>query len=68
MKWPAYREIIIHSLAARAGHGGENISSVRLLGYANELSFQQQSNGLHIHVPEQQIGEYAHVFRIELAD
>ena len=68
MKWPAYQEIIIHSLAPRTGHGDDKISSVRLLGHANELSFQQRADGLHIHVPEQQIGESAYVFRIELAD
>lgn len=68
MKWPEHREIIIHSLAPGSGQSDRKIGSVKLLGYAKELSFQQQADGVHIRVPEQEIGEYAYVFRIELAD
>ena len=61
--WPAKREAVIHSLGAALGYS--KISSVTLLGSDSKLAFEQQDDGLHIHLPEQNPGKYAYSFRIQ---
>jgi alpha-L-fucosidase len=63
MGWPSDSEAVIRALAS--GAGGRQISSVRLLGLSQKLPFQQISDGLHIHLPRERVGDYAYVFRIE---
>jgi hypothetical protein len=36
-----------------------------LLGGEGKLKFQQQADGLHIHLPAKIPGRYAYVFRID---
>jgi alpha-L-fucosidase len=62
--WPANGETLIHSLATGIP-GEQRIESVELLGSASKLTFEQQPDGLHIHVPHQAPGKYAFVFRIQ---
>jgi alpha-L-fucosidase len=62
--WPANREAIIHSLGATASGNPSKVRSVRLLGSDDELSFEQQDDGLHIHLPQSSPGKYAYSFRI----
>jgi alpha-L-fucosidase len=62
--WPASREAVIHSLAAGAKSSPGEIESIELIGLAGKLSFQQQTDGLHIRLPEKAPGEFAYVFRI----
>ncbi len=67
LAWPKDGEAIIHALGS--GVGTRAIASVELLGATNgnsgqQLTFAQQQDGLHIHVPSQPVGEYAYAYRI----
>ncbi len=60
--WPKDGEAIVHALAATPGT--RRIETVQLLGSPAALSFSQQADGLHIHVPAQPAGQYAYTYRI----
>jgi hypothetical protein len=40
------------------------VDSVALLGSNEKISFEQTSDGLHLHVPAQAPGKFASAFRI----
>lgn len=61
--WPVSGEAVIHALGSAVG--GQKIESVSLLGFDAKLQFQQQADGLHIHLPAQDPGKYAYAFRIQ---
>jgi alpha-L-fucosidase len=61
--WPKNGEGVIHSVAG-AQVEGQKIASVSLLGSSSTLPFQLQPDGLHIHLPAQPPGKYAHAFKI----
>jgi alpha-L-fucosidase len=61
--WPVSGEAVIHALGSAVG--GQKIESVSLLGFDAKLQFQQQADGLHIHLPAQDTGKYAYAFRIQ---
>jgi alpha-L-fucosidase len=60
--WPKDGEAVIHALGAITGMRA--VASVDLLGSHQALTFTQQPDGLHIHVPPQPIGEYAYAYHI----
>ncbi|MFL6428692.1 MAG: alpha-L-fucosidase C-terminal domain-containing protein, partial [Acidobacteriaceae bacterium] len=60
--WPKDGDAVIRALGP--GVGTREISSVELLGSAAPLTFQQKSDGLHIHVPAAPVGQYAYAYRI----
>ena len=60
--WPKGGEAVIHALGS--GVGTRAVASVELLGATQPLSFTQQSDGLHIHLPAQPVGQYAYAYRI----
>jgi alpha-L-fucosidase len=60
--WPKDGEAIIHALAS--GVGTREAASVELLGSTAPLTFQQKTDGLHIHVPAEPVGQYAYAYRI----
>jgi alpha-L-fucosidase len=62
LAWPKDDEAVIHSLAS--GVGTRAVASVELLGTSQPLTFQQQPDGLHIHVPAEPTGQYAYAYRI----
>jgi alpha-L-fucosidase len=62
LAWPKDDEAVIHSLAS--GVGTREVDSVELLGTSQPLTFQQQPDGLHIHVPAEPNGQYAYAYRI----
>ncbi|HEX6770735.1 MAG TPA: alpha-L-fucosidase [Acidobacteriaceae bacterium] len=62
LAWPKDDEAVIHSLAS--GVGTRAVASVELLGTSQPLTFQQQPDGLHVHVPAEPIGQYAYAYRI----
>jgi alpha-L-fucosidase len=64
--WPSSDNTVIHSLGTTPLKG-QQIASVALLGSAEKPSFQQQPDGLHIHLPAQARGKYAFAFRIEFS-
>ncbi|MFZ0758592.1 MAG: alpha-L-fucosidase C-terminal domain-containing protein, partial [Candidatus Sulfotelmatobacter sp.] len=66
--WPANHEAILHTLIPAALEGGKRIQSIHLLGSAANLSFEQRADGLHVHLPEQPVGNYAYAMRIEFAN
>jgi alpha-L-fucosidase len=61
--WPSAGEAVIHTLT-EAQLDGKKISSVSLLGSSSTLTFESQSDGLHIHLPSAQPGKYAYCFKI----
>ncbi len=65
LAWPDSREAVIHSLD-QAGLGTSKIESVSLLGYDGKLSYEQKSDGIHIHLPAQPPGKYAYCFKFDL--
>jgi alpha-L-fucosidase len=60
--WPPNREAFIHSLGTAVG--SQKIESVALLGSDTKLPFQQQPDGLHIHLAADAPCKYAYAFRI----
>jgi alpha-L-fucosidase len=67
MAWPTEGEAVIHTLSDNVV-GTRKVSAVNLLGTPTELSFTQQADGLHIHVPAEAPGKYAFVYRISFED
>ncbi len=61
--WPADRKIIVRSLAKGADQIKE-ISSVKLLGHAGEIKWEQTSEGLSVNLPDQAPCENAFVLKI----
>ena len=59
--WPAGGEAVIHALGTSVGG---KVASVSLLGSNAKVSFEQGSDGLHIHVPAHPPGKFASAFRI----
>jgi alpha-L-fucosidase len=66
LAWPANGEAVIHSLGTNS-LSDRKIESVALLGSNSNLTFQQQTDALHIQVPAQAPGKYAYSFRIILS-
>jgi alpha-L-fucosidase len=66
--WPSNHEAVIHSLSPATLEGGKQIQSIRLLGSAGILSFEERPDGLHVRLPERPVGKYAHAIRIELVN
>ncbi|WP_205945649.1 alpha-L-fucosidase [Pedobacter frigiditerrae] len=60
LKWPT-APIIVRSLPLSKG----KVSKVSLLGYAKELKFMQDVNGLTVTFPDEKIGDYAYTLKIE---
>jgi alpha-L-fucosidase len=60
--WPENGEAVIHALAS--GVGTREVASISLLGSTAPLTFQQQPDGLHIHLPAEPIGQFAYAYRI----
>lgn len=58
--WPAGSEAIVHSLA------GMKVTSVTLLGSKDSIHWQQQTDGLHLQLPQTHDEQYAYSWRIEL--
>jgi alpha-L-fucosidase len=67
LAWPTKGEAVIHELANGMA-GTKNVQSIELLGYDTKLQFHQDSDGLHIQVPEHAQGKYACAFRIHFGD
>jgi alpha-L-fucosidase len=65
MGWPGSGEAVIHALGAD-GLPGQHIRSISLLGSEAKLSYEQETDGLHIKLPEKPTEELAYVFRIGL--
>ena len=65
--WPANHEVVIHSLTGATIEQGKEVRSVELLGYGPKIPFEQGSDGLHIHLPEQPVGKYAYCLRVRSA-
>ncbi|HEV2276110.1 MAG TPA: alpha-L-fucosidase [Acidobacteriaceae bacterium] len=66
LAWPANGEAVIHSLGTDALKG-EKIQAVSLLGSDARLSYQQEPDGLHIHLPAKPAEGYAYAFRVGLS-
>lgn len=64
--WPTGGEVVIHTITESALEG-KKVASVSLLGVSAPLTFAQQSDGLHIHVPAQAPGKFAYCFKIAIA-
>jgi alpha-L-fucosidase len=60
--WPSNQEAVIHSLAMTAG--AEPVKSVDLLGGSSKLQFEQQPDGLHVHVPAQAPAKCGYALRV----
>jgi len=65
MGWSGSGEAVIHALGAN-GLPGQHIRSISLLGSEAKLTYQQETDGLHIKLPEKPSEELAYVFRIGL--
>jgi len=62
MGLPTGREVVIKSLADRTF--ASKVGSVTLLGSDARISFEQQADGLHLHLPAEIPGKYAVTYRI----
>jgi alpha-L-fucosidase len=66
--WPEDRKIVVRSLAKTAGENVNNITSVSLLGYHGEISWQQTADGLVVTLPETKVSEYTTGLKITGTD
>ena len=64
--WPSGGVAVIHSFTA-AQLAGRKVVSVSLLGSTSPTTFDMQSDGMHLRLPSQPLGKYAHCFRIVLS-
>jgi alpha-L-fucosidase len=65
MAWPENHEAVIHSLD-QPTLGTSAIESVSLLGFDGTLTYEQKSDGVHIHLPAQPPVSYAYCFKFTL--
>jgi len=63
LDWPG-ETLKIESLGTAAGLETRKVSSVRLLGAREKLTWKQQGEGLSISLPKSRPGDYAYAFRI----
>jgi len=63
--WPADGRVIVRSLTSEAV-GRQKVRSVILLGSDEKIAWQQESDGLHLQLPDRAPGNYAYSFRILL--
>ena len=63
--WPKPGEALVHSID-REKLAGEKVDSITLLASGAKLKFEEESDGLHIHVPAVAPGEFAYVFKIAM--
>ena len=66
LAWPSGGEAVIHSFTA-AQLAGHKTASVSLLGSTSPISFDVQNDGMHLRLPPQPLGKYAHCFRFALS-
>jgi len=59
--WPVDGKAVIHAVGADM-----KVRRVRLLATGAEIPFQQQADGLHLHLPTSPKGLHAYAYRIEL--
>jgi alpha-L-fucosidase len=65
LAWPSGGEAVIHSFTA-AQLDGRKVASASLLGATSAIAFDMQSDGMHLRLPPQPLGKYAHCFKITL--
>jgi len=63
--WPSGGKAVIHSFTA-AQFVGRKATAVSLLGSTSPIPFDVQNDGMHLRLPSQPIGKYAHCFKIPL--
>jgi alpha-L-fucosidase len=61
--WPSGGVAVIHSFTA-AQLAGRKVVSVSLLGSTSPTTFDMPSDGMHLRLPAQPLGKYAHCFKI----
>jgi alpha-L-fucosidase len=66
LAWPSNNEAVIRSFAADAPGGQLKVANVTLLGNEGTVQFEQQANGLHLHLPAAPKGKYVFAYRIDL--
>jgi len=64
MGWPSNGTLVIKSLSAQSKYHIAGIQKVELLGMSGSLPFEQREEGLLIKLPEQNLNQPAHVFKI----
>jgi alpha-L-fucosidase len=63
--WPLGGEAVIHSLGNWTP-GSQKVEAVSLLGSDDQIQSHQETDGLHIRLPNKPPGKYAYVFRVLL--
>ncbi len=61
LAWPSNGEAVIHAI-----HAQDGVQAVHLLADGRAVHWTQRDDGLHLQLPQQPVGEYAYVFRIEM--
>jgi alpha-L-fucosidase len=64
MGWPQNGSLLIKSLASHSPHHIPNIHKIELLGMNHSLTFEHTEQGLSVKLPQQNINQPAHVFKI----
>lgn len=68
MQWPRNGEAVIHNLAAGSLGTGTNVATVTLLGSAEKIEWQAQSDGLHVKLPSKAPAPHAYALRVGFSD
>lgn len=64
LDWPASDKLTIKSLNSEMAVCTKGIASIKLLSTGTKLKWTRDSKGLHITLPDEKPGDYAHVFKI----
>jgi alpha-L-fucosidase len=62
--WPEDGQLTIRSLAKPAGEKGNQITSIKLLGYSGKVNWKQTTDGLVVTLPAQKVSEYTCALKI----
>jgi alpha-L-fucosidase len=64
LDWPASGKLVIKTLNTEMKVGTAGIKSISLLGSKEKLTWSRDEGGLSVTLPDNKIGDYAHVFKI----
>ncbi|WNH11958.1 alpha-L-fucosidase [Thalassobellus suaedae] len=64
LDWPKNNKTVISNLKHGSEYYAKTIKTVELLGYDGNIEFDVKADGLHIYLPEKQVGKHAFVFKV----
>jgi len=67
LDWPGDGELVVTSLASRAGHGVPTIAGVELLGHPGPVEWSRDPDGLRVRLPAERPSEFGATVRVHVS-